>query len=107
MKRSPIKRLKIEAESPHKYASSSSDDYDEFDDIFISPLNKFHNPHQSICTVGDDENKIKNSDKSERRKDTFIGTPSKFGMKSWNENQSSLLEHLFSLQMSLSQAEVK
>jgi hypothetical protein len=95
------KRVKAEPDSWDQF-SSSSDEYADFEQTYS--LNTQCVPKASIFTVGTpDESKTNLHDK----KNTFIGTPSKFGMKNWDEANNSLLEHLLSLEMGLAQAEAK
>ena len=111
-KRSPAKKLKREPESEDE-DDSSSDDYNEFDLAFTSAYqaNKQDPVKHSIFQLDGEggsspPSETKNSS-SIGKNNTFIGTPSKFGMKMWDEANNSLLEHLLSLEMGLSQAEAK
>ena len=108
------KAIKTEPNQFYNY-SSSSDEYDEIDEAFTSPPNVKSKSlwKPTISTLTEDNKTPKpgvptlEQSGVGSKKEVFIGTPSKFGMKSWDETNSSLLEHLLSIEMGLAQAEAR
>ena len=100
-----------------KIETSSSESSSEDDTMFSVPFGKGNALESTRCgqTAGERMYRLKSSprpkiatvqDKENHKNDKLVATPSKFGMKIWNE-ETSFMEHLASIEMGLSQAEEK
>ena len=100
-------------------SSSESDDYDEIDapfgiakkpartaPCFPNAIPDTANIVPIIAQSGGEDNG-KDAKQTDKSNDKVFGTPAKFGLKMWNEEECSFLEHLARLDMGLSQAEEK
>ena len=94
---------KTQKQTIHIVSSSDSDtDAYEEEHRFAGKVK-----HKSpiVATVGTDQGGSGETDtKPITVKDRFVATPAKFGMKTWDEDECSILEHLSRLDMGLEQA---
>ena len=95
------KKTETPRPTPVLESESDTDEYEE--DIVIPRHAKGSGSRRTVPLIAS----VEPEEKPEKPADKFLATPSKFGMKTWDEEDCSFLEHLSRLEMGLAQAELK